>query len=184
MKKIVGAKCFKRFKSDTGSSLLEVLVTLMIFSIIIAAINATLLIGDSSWNTNSIHIELQQELRKSMDWMKDDLRQTGASAISDVPANGTWYTAITFQKTTGVSGGSITWDSDTTRFILGGSGADQLQRIEGLTTTVIAQSMQSVRFRRLAGAPDIVEVALQAQRDTFKGATITSNLNFKVQLRN
>lgn len=184
MKRMILEKWFKQRESNKGSSLLEVLVTLLIFSIIIAAVNATLLIGDSSWNTNSIRIELQQELRKAMDWMKDDLRQSGPTAISNVPANGSWYTTITFQTAAGVSGGSITWNSDTTQFVLGGTDSDQLRRIEGSTTTVIAQSMQSVQFRRLAGVPDIVEVALQAQRDTFKGATIASNLNFKVQLRN
>jgi prepilin-type N-terminal cleavage/methylation domain-containing protein len=167
-----------------GFSLAEVLVTVVIFSVLMAAVNTILLVGDSSWQTNRVQVELQQDLRKAMDWMKDDLRQTGSSAIDDVPADGEWYTSITFQMVTGVTGGTLTWNSNTTQFVLGGTDSNQLQRIEDSTTKVIAQNIESLEFRRLAAAPDIIEVALEAEKDTVKGVTITSTLDFEIQLRN
>lgn len=167
-----------------GFSLVEVMVTLLIFTGLAAAVNAVLFVGDASWQANNVQMQLHQELRKAMDWMKDDLRQTGAAAITNVPADGNWYTTITFRMVSGVSGGKIVWASDTVQFVLGGSASNQLQRIEGSTTRVIAQNIQSLQFRRLAAASNVVEVALQAQKDTFKVGTIKSSLGFKIQLRN
>ena len=123
-------KMTDQLKCCGGYSLIEVLVTVSIFAVLAGAINTVLLIGESSWQTNSVQLELQQELRKAMDWMKDDLRQTGPAAISDGPvsANDTDYASITFQKATGISGSSIEWgggDSDaTTQFLLGGTGGN------------------------------------------------------------
>ena len=187
-------------KKQTGFSLVEVLVTMMIFSFLAAAVNTVLLVGDASWQANNAHVQLHQELRKAMDWMKDDIRQTGPAAITNVPVNPAidavtypdpdddpaydWYTSMTFQKVSGVSGGRITWNSNTTRFVLSGT---NLQRIEGTTTRVIAQNIQSLQFRRMNADPDIVEIALDAQQDTFSGAkgiTLSADLDFKVQLRN
>jgi prepilin-type N-terminal cleavage/methylation domain-containing protein len=177
-------KMSDRLCRNVGFTLVESIVTIVIFSFIAGGIYATLLAGDSSWHINSIQIELQQELRKAMSGMRDDLWQSGRAAITDVPADGAWYSTITFYKAAGVSGGKISWSSDTTQFLLGGTNMDQLQRIEDLTTKVMAQSISSLQFRRLATAPDIVEVALQAEKDTFKGGTMSDTLNFKIHLRN
>ena len=97
-------------KSCRGFSLIEVLVTLAIFTFIAAAINTTLLVGTSSWQHNSVEVELQQDLRQAMFWMKNDIQQTGSASLdASVPINAsgdsswTTYTAITFQKVTGTT---------------------------------------------------------------------------------
>ena len=183
-----------------GFTLIEVLVTVLIFAVLAAAINAVLLVGQASWQTNSVQMELQQELRKGMEWMKDDLRQTGPVAIANVPVNPEvdsvtypdpdddpaydWYTTITFQMVTGISGNNIEWNDDVTQFILGGTNSDQLQRIENSITKVIAQNIQTLGFRRLEVEPDIIAVDLDWQKDTIKGNTITASLEFQVQMRN
>jgi len=184
-------------KDRGGFSLVEVLVAVLIFAILSAAVSAVLLVGDASWQTNSVQVELQQELRKAMDWMKDELRQSGPVAISDGPTypDGEWYPSITFQKANGISAeGRIVWgsgDSDaTTQFLLGGTDNNQLQKIERdddgniASTKVLAQNIQAVQFRRQSGALDIIEVELDAQKDTVKGNTITESLDFDVQMRN
>lgn len=174
-----------RLCQDRGFTMIEALVTALIFSFIAGGIYTTMLAGDSSWSHNSIQIELQQELRKSMNAMQNDLQQSGSSAITDVPADGTWYDSITFYKTNGVSGASISWNSDTTQFLLGGANSDQLQRIEGSTTTVIAQDISSLQIRRLSTASGIVEVSLEAEKGGLKrGGTVSDSLDFKVSLRN
>jgi len=187
-KKCMPIRLLDRLKCNKGFSLAEILVTALIFSVIMGAIHTTMVIGDSSWNLNSTNIALQQELRKAMDWMKDDLRQTGTAAVTNVPADGNWYTTITFQMVSGVSGGVITWNSDTTQFVLGGTPATQLQRIENSITKVLALDIQSLQFRRLASAPDVIEVALVAQKSSSKvgsaSGVISSSLTFKVQMRN
>ena len=190
----------KWFTAQQGFSLTEVMVSMAIFVLVAAAVNTVLIVGDASWQTNNVQVQLQQELRKAMEWMKDDLRQTGSAAIMNVPVNVApdiaaypdpttdpaynWYTAITFQKAAGTAGGVIAWNANATQFVLN---ATNLQRIEGAQTRTIATNIQTLQFRRLNATPDILEVALLAQRRTYggaKGITISSTLDFKVQLRN
>ena len=185
-----------RLRCRAGFTLVEILVTVMIFTILMAAIHTVLLVGQSSWQTNSVRAELGQELRKAMEWMKDDLRQTGDAAISGGPidADDTDYTSITFQMATGISGSAIEWgggDPDaTTQFILGGTDSNQLQKIvrddDGnvASTTVLAQNIRAVVFRRMSTAPDIMEVELVAQKVTTDGRTIDLGVNFEIQMRN
>ena len=175
-----------------GYTLIEVLVTVVIFAVLTAAINAVLLVGESSWQTNSVRTELVQEVRKAVAKMENDLRQTGPSALYDkLPtADGTEYESIKFQRAIGVQNGNIKWNQTSplnpiyTEFKLDEGDSNQLQRIEGSVTEVVAQNIQTLEFSRQAATPDIIEVILETQKDTVKGRTIAVNFSFKVQMRN
>ena len=144
-----------------------------------------LLSGSESWQINSTKVEVQQEARKAGDWIKQELIQSGASTITNVPANGTWYTTITFKTAIGTSGGSISWSANTIQYSIVAAGTGRrLVRTSGGTTRVLAVSMQSLQFRRQAATPNVVEVNLQARKLTPKGTTLTNNSNFKVKMRN
>ena len=178
-------KVTDRLFKKSGFTLIEAVVTVVIFSFIAGGVYATMVAGDNSWNRNSLQIELQQELRKSMNGLYDDLRQSGKSAITNVPANGNWYSTITFYKANGVSAGKIAWSSNTTQYLLGGANSTQLQRKVGTVTKVVAQDISSLQVRRLASIPNIVEVSLQAVKNGLKGGgTVSDSLDFKVSLRN
>ena len=84
-----------------------------------------------------------------------------------------------------MSGTSISWNSDTTNFSLGGTNGEQLLKTEGATTAVVAQDLTSLQIRRLAAAAGIVEVSLEAEKGGLKGGgTVSDSLDFKVTLRN
>lgn len=126
-------------KSRKGFTLVEVLVTLLIFSVLFGALNAVLLVGNASWQTNYVQVQLQQELRKAMHWMKHSIQQTGSASLDpSVPINAepdpitypdptddpaydwTTYTTITFEEVTGVNNrGVVVWNSDSTQFVVG-----------------------------------------------------------------
>ena len=161
--------------------MIEVLVTVVLFSLLFGACLTVLLSGSDSWQSNDVKLQLQQELRKGMDWMKNDLLQGGVSTITDVPADGNWYTTITFKTSNGVSGGNISWPSDTTQYLLSGN---QLQRKVGSTTQSIAQSIRSLQVRRQASNSSLVEVLMSAQKNSLRGTIITDSLDFQVQFRN
>lgn len=178
-------------KCRRGFTLAEMMVTVVIFSFILGICYALFISGSDSWETNSTRVELQQELRKAMDWITQDLRQAGSASIVDVPADGSTYTSITFRKSAGVSGGNLVWDADTTRYFLGGANGNQLQRqIGSQTASVIAQNIQSLQFSRQGSASNIVDVSLQAQKTTLRGKTLTgktpiqASLSLKIFLRN
>ena len=176
------------FKNHRGVTLVEVMTTVVIFSFILGICYALLISGSDSWETNSARIELQQELRKAMDWVSQDLRQAGSASITNVPADGTAYTSITFRKSAGVSGGNLVWDSSTTRYFLGGTGGTQLLRQVGSqAASVIAQNIQSVQFSRQASTANVVSVSLQTQKTTLRRKMMAEkapSLTLKIYLRN
>lgn len=170
--------------NNSGFTLVETMVTMLIFSMLIGGLYATAAVGENSWQVNQVRVELQQELRKSMEWMKYDLQETGANAITNVPADGSWYPTITFKKPTGVSGSAIAWNLTTTQFVLGGANSNQLQRIDSSGTTPLAHDVQILQFRRQVATSDILEIAMIGQKTTVKGDPISYQLAFQVQLRN
>ncbi len=176
----------RRFlKNRKGMSLSELLVSVFIFSILSSALLAVIVVGQRSWTTNEVRIGLRQELRKSMEMMINDLRQAGNASIADVPADDTWYSTITFQVPSTVTGGIITWDANSIQYTLGGTDGKQLHKIRGGTTQILSQNMQSMQFRRLSTQADILEVALRAQ-DTvgLTDEVLNMDLDFQIELRN
>lgn len=196
----------KRLGREQGTTLVEALITVLLFTMLFGAAVAVLLSGSDSWQVNSVMAELQQERRKAVEWMKMDLQQGGYSTITNVPADGAWYTTITFYTSNGVSSGNISWSSNTVNFALSGSPNYQLIRTSGASSRVIATDIHTLQFRRLdedddndgvldAGEddnsngildvrPSVVEVSITAQKNTLKGQTLTSSTTFEVKMRN
>ena len=169
-------------QSKKGFTLTEALVTTSVLTIIFSAFFIVLLSSSDSWQTNRVSIELRQELRKSMDSITRDILQAGVSTITDVSANGSWYTTITFKKPSSISGGSVVWDANTTKFL---RSSNELQRqIGSAAGETIASNITTLQFRRQSDTPSVVEVNLQAQKSTPKGTVIADALSFKIRLRN
>lgn len=167
-----------------GFSMVEMMVTIAIFLIISGGAYAVTFAAERIWSTNLTRIDLHQNLRKAMEGMIYELRQTGPGAITDVSANGTWYTQITFKKPSDVTGGALVWNAYTTKFQLGGTDAAFLQKVENGTTTTLATDMKVLRFRRQAASPSVVEVYIQGEKTTPKGEIYQHEISFSVDLRN
>lgn len=171
-------------RKKRGITLIEMVVIFSIFLILIGALLTVLATSRTSWQVGSARIDLQQELRKSMDWIAKELRQGGSSTISDVPADGAWYSNITFRTPEDVIDGHIIWASDDIQYVLGDSDGRQLLRKEGSEERVLANDIFSFQIRRNPSTPAIVEVALEAQKRTLRGVQVTRGAQFKIKLRN
>lgn len=167
-------------------TIVEMLVTALVYALMITAGYLLLTSGTVSWQVNSAKVELEQELRKTMEWMSLDLRQAGSSSIDDVSVDNAWSTQITFRIASGVSGGSVVWSAGKYRYYLGGTNNRQLKRLEVNSGTIkeIAQDIKTLQVRRPVSTPDMVEVALVGEKTTGQGRVVNLNLNFKVKLRN
>jgi len=76
-----------------GFTLVEVLVTALILTFIIAGIFAVLNVADISWHTDMGLVELQQQARLAMEVMIREIRQSGRLSYNiAVDANGTGIT--------------------------------------------------------------------------------------------
>lgn len=175
-----------------GFTLVEVMMTVAVFTVLSGACLMIFLSGSDSWQSNDTQVELQQELRKAMENIKADLVQSGASTILNVPlpSDGTcddflgndWYTTITFRKASGVSAGVIQW-SASYQYLLGGTGGKQLlRRPQAGSDVIVAQDMQTLKFRRCTS--NVVEVSMVTQKNTLKKRSLSNTLTFEVKLRN
>src|SRR3989344_5470690 len=92
---------FLRIRNHGGLTIPEVLIVAALFSLLFGACLMIFVSGSDSWQVNRIKIEVQQEVRKAIEAIKADLVQGGSSTV-DVPADDSWYTAITFKVPSGV----------------------------------------------------------------------------------
>lgn len=86
---------------NSGFTFIEVMITLLVFSIISLTLWAVLSTGKHSWHRGVTQIELQQETRKAMDRITKELRQSGSTHMAISGAG----TVLTFQV-------PVDWDND------------------------------------------------------------------------
>lgn len=169
-----------------GLTLIEIMLVVFLFSIILAAIFSVLATGRMSWNAGESQIGVQQAARNGLDSMIKELRQAGISTITDVPSNGINYSSITFQIPTAISATGITWSSSI-QYSLGGLNGNQLLRTQAGSQKVLANNISALSFNRSAANPNVVNVSITAQKNTFPGFTArqsTITLSSQVKLRN
>jgi len=173
-------------KNNKGFTLLEIIIAVFLFSIISAAIFSVLATAKNSLSAGESQISVQQACRNGLDVMIKELRQAGALTISDVPANGTNYSAITFQIPTAISETGITWSSNI-NYSLGGLNGAQLLRTQSGSQKVLANNISALSFNRSAANPNVVNISVTAQKNTFPGFTAmqsTITVVSNVKLRN
>ncbi|PIP67528.1 MAG: hypothetical protein CO035_04655 [Candidatus Omnitrophica bacterium CG_4_9_14_0_2_um_filter_42_8] len=173
-------------KNNKGFTLVEIIIVAFLFSIIFAAIFSVLATGRNSMSAGESQISVQESCRNSLDAMVRELRQAGASTISDVPADGADYTAITFQIPVSISATGPVWSANI-RYSLGGLNGTQLLRTQSGNQRVVGNNSSSLIFNRSAVNPNVVNISITAQKNTFSGFTARQSsitLTSRVKLRN
>ena len=179
-------------KKDSGFSLVEIMIAALIFSLLIGVLFTVLTIGKTSFQVGDARIELQQDLRRGMDLITEELPQSGSSQLWTIisgaevafPTDGSPHNTIIFKIPAGVTNGNIVWQTDKIQYFLGGN--KQLRRKVGsvLDPKPLANNIISLEFSRQSSTSNIVEIALQSEKETAKGNIINLDLDFKVKLRN
>ena len=170
-------------RNKASMTLIEMLLCTALFSLIIGACTALLLAGWNSWAISSAQARLSQELSQSVSRMTNEIMQSGASVITNVPADNQWYPQITFSVAQ-ASNGSVVW-GPLINYSLGGIDGKQLMRTLNGQAQTVAEDITLLQFSRQTPTPNIVNVQLTASVATNRGSQkLTSTLNFKVFLHN
>jgi len=176
-----------------GFTLLEILVTVLIFTFIIAGIYGVLIITQTNYDTNSVSLNLQRQVRQGMSLLIREIRQAYWKSIWDpaaIPlpvnnitgpdANNNY--AITFNT---LNANGINYSVIKT--VVSGNELWQLKRTIGTEIRIIANDIRSLTFTRDPGGAQVVTIKVGASR-TFrslgKDRTLTFSLTEQVQLRN
>ena len=173
-------------REDKGFTLLEIIIVVFLFSMIFAALFSVLAVARNSLSAGESQVGIQQACRNGLDAMIKELRQAGVSTISGVPADGANYSSITFQIPAAIAETGITW-SNNIQYGLGGLNGTQLLRTESGSQRVLANNISALSFNRTATDPDVVNISITAQKNTFPGFTARQStivLNSQVKLRN
>ena len=187
----------------TGFTLIELMVVILIFSIIVAAIFGVLTMGRQSWQTGTTQVQLQQETRKAMDWMVKEIRPaklisiSGSSIKFKVPIDEDIIDTTVDNDVLDVNG-DIEWGANdgindrldwtieyslsisngqTLRKVFDNASIEQINLRKVLANKIIMLSFNSVSASEIS-------VGITAQKDAIPGRTMQSNLQSQITLRN
>lgn len=163
-----------------GLTILEAMITIFIFSLILVAIFGVMTQGRISFYTGNTVIELRQEMRKAIFWMKRELRQSSSLVIQGVPVDGNYYSAITFRIPQDIGPlGNINWSDEIRYFLIT---RQIIRRTPNEGQSVLANNIHFLGFRRQT--PRILEINIQARKRPLFGPQIEANLITRIALRN
>lgn len=173
-----------------GFTLVEIAVTLAIFSVITACIFLVMSSTRSMWYSSDSSIQLQQELRKALSQISDDLKQSSVNKIFldssltlPFPNDGASYSTIVFFLNQGVDGsGVVQWSANPISYSL--SGNQVIRTNQDGSTAVVANQISGLSFVRQVSDPNVVSISLGAQTTNQIGQTATASLDTEVAFRN
>ena len=155
-----------------GLSLVEALVSILIFSLIMIAIVAYVVVGRNSLFTTDTPTELRQNVLFSVMSIYRELRKTAPSRTN--LAAGASSNSLTFQVPFDNNGdgltvdnaGNIEWGTAITYSL---NGSSQLIRTQGGVTSVVSPNIALLQFSRSATEDKIIQVDITAQKVTGAG---------------
>lgn len=162
-------------------TLFEVLVVVLLASVVFAGLFLVMSSGRTTWYSADTRIALQEELRKAMRQISDDLRSSGATQIS-IPADGAAYSSVSFNISEGAFGaGAVNWSTDAINYSLS---SGQIIRARGADNRVIANNITNLIFVRQVASSRVVRINVTASKSTVFGGVLNASLDSAVALRN
>ena len=167
-------------------TLVETMVTVLIFSFLIAAIFAVMNTGRLSWFTGDTSVELRQEIIKAYMTMEREIRQTRPSQ-TDLTVN-TTTNAVTFTLPVDLDAdgtvldtvGQVEWSGNIT-YALNGT---NITRTAVGVTTVLGRNINSLEFTLLQVPLNSIQIDISAQKVSATGRTIQDSGQITVKMRN
>ena len=156
-----------------GMTLAEVLVSMLIFSSIVAAIGLTVVTGKNSLFTSDTPTQLRQNVLFSIMSLSRELRETTPSRTNLAAGASSGSIALQVPFDNNADGivvdtlGNIEWSTNIT-YALNGSG--QLTRTQGGATSIISPNIAALQFSRPLGEDRIIQIDITAQKTTGAGS--------------
>jgi len=168
-------------KRANGFTLIELMVSFLLFSMMILLVGDILQRGEAQTNLTDNKMVMQQALREALYRMSQEIRESAPSRIS-VTNNGA---LLTFQIPASVNNsGVITWSSPIT-YQVGGNGRQLVRTDTGSgQSRILANDVQTVVFT-VSGSPvATVNYTVTAQRTLTNGRILSLGSTGGARLRN
>lgn len=168
-------------KNNHGFSLLELLMSVAIFSFVCVIIFSVYQIGMNSWDLIFVESALAGEARMGIEKINKELRTSNLSNIDSSSPTQLRFKVPTVNPSTGAISSWSNW----IRYSRGGVGGNQLLRTdEGTNTaTVLANDVTNLQFTANAN-PTTISVSLTTQKSTSNNTVVPITLSGTAELRN
>lgn len=176
-------KTLKRLLSEVrGYSLVETMVTASLFAMLILAAGSAFNESQKSMTWNYFELSLQEELRRTLDTMSREIRESSPSTPVPIVTN---TNSISFEIPTSVSKNAVTsWK----QINYGLASNNTVTRTSGGQTTVIGNGVQALNFvYNPAVSPRTIRIQVTGVRSagtTTLDRDVTMTLTNEVTLRN
>ncbi|MBM3244612.1 MAG: hypothetical protein FJZ15_02320 [Candidatus Omnitrophica bacterium] len=184
-----------------GLTLIETLVAVSIFVALILVIFTVMETGRNAWFTEDVSTELRQGIINAFSVMERELRETGNnSPVINLPS-GTSANSLTFhlpQKDANGdiildANGNVTWSLDTITYALNGAG--QITRTTQGSTTILANNIIYLQFRRPASRDElsmdkstlldnVMQITVAARKTNALRRVIDDSGQITIEMRN
>ena len=176
-----------------GFTLVETLFTAILILLIISAFFSVLHIGELSNTISGAKVELQQEVRRAMDTIVKDLRQTSRQILSvelantsrvlfsDLDTNVTFSNPLFF-TCLGYNGSAINWSSNEIGYAFNASNNMIIRTDNSTSQTWRFNNITNLELRKLD--VNLLEVNITGEKVARGNLRPTFNLQSEVRLRN
>lgn len=162
-------------------TLVEVLICTTIIIIILGVIFYVLNTGRDSFYIISEKMELLHKVRNALEFMEGELLQSRRSLLS-IPADGNYYNSVTFRIPDNITeNGTIVWSEEITYSL---NSNNQLVRTQAGEEQIIASYVNELKFRIDNTLPNLLEIYITAEKETFLEREISFSLESKIKMRN
>ena len=117
---------FQIYHENKGFTLIELMVTIAVSSIVMAAVYFAYDAQARSYNTQQLTIDMQENLRVAMDMLQMDLRMTGSDPSGTADAGFQAADAVSVQMTMDITGGENDGEDNNDNYLVdeGSNGLD------------------------------------------------------------
>ncbi len=178
---------------NKGFSLVEILVVTFILVIVITALLITLNTGDLTNKIGSARLEVQQEVRRAMDWMVRDLRQTnrvklevldqlGTRKQFNLLANGETFSEPLFNICTDYIDLSVQWSANQIGYAFDNINKTITRTDYGTTQVWQFNNIDSLTFKKIS--LNLLRITVSGKKTARGSIEPTFALEEEVKLRN
>lgn len=167
-------------------TLVEILVTSVVLTILIVSLFLVLSIGERSWLSADVSIQLRQEIARGVIFMGQELKETSPAKINltlNASAN-----SITFKIPQDVNGdgsivdasGNIEWSLNITYSL--NASKQVLRAVSGGPTTILANNIASLQFSRIQD--EVIRIDITASKVSNIGKLTQDSGQIIIKMRN
>ena len=165
---------------ENGFTLIELMLSIAISGIVLAAITATFISQSRSYDAQAQINGMQQGARAAMDIITREVRMAGYNTNSTLTFDGITYDTTQIRVRANLNGDGDTGDTNEDIIYAHDAGNDLINRTAGATTEALVENIETFTFQYLdeSGAATTTTAAIRQVQITITAITSKPDPNY------